>query len=235
MIRQWKDEVSEMHWDAFSWDEVVPEQEPTSMKRLKVGLNKKNDAGIVQLVDTIVTGATGKPELATPPVTLVALTAHGEDLTDAMSEEAQAKAAWIEKRSARRDKSKAARLDIRLFAQYAHTQFKGDKTKLNALGLDVVEFPGPLGVLPAPTNLRSPPGKMNDCIDLLWNAVRGRESHELQKAESANGPWTEVYRGKKTGACCQDLEPGKQYFFRVRAYGMSGPGAWSDITSARAS
>jgi hypothetical protein len=54
-------------------------------------------------------------------------------------------------------------------------------------------------------------------------------------AESADGPWTEVYRGKKSRACSSNLVAGKLYFFRVRAYGAFGAGTWSDITSARAS
>jgi hypothetical protein len=235
MIRQWKDQVTEMHWDAFSWDEVVPEQNHTLMKRLKLGLNKKNDAGIVQLTGTMVTGATGKPELTNPPVTLVELTGHGTTLGTAMDEEAAAKAAWLAKRSARETASQDARHAIRLYAQFAHTQFEGDKTKLNELGLGVIEIAGPLGTLPAPTNLRSRPGKLNECIDLVWKAVRGRESHQLERAEAADGPWTEVYRGKKSRACAADLIAGKEYFFRVRAHGAAGPGAWSDITKARAS
>lgn len=204
------------------------------MKPLKSGITKKNDPDVVLLISSMAAGAPAHPELDNPPVTLVDLGTSGTDLSTAMTEEQQAKEAWLAKRSARRTASKDARQAARLYAAHAHTRFAGDKAKLQTLGLDVVEITGLLGTLAAPVNLRSRPGKLNQTIKLIWKAVRGRESHELQCAESAAGPWNEVYRGRKSRAICLNLVSGKEYFFRVRAHGAAGPGAWSDITSTRA-
>jgi hypothetical protein len=54
-------------------------------------------------------------------------------------------------------------------------------------------------------------------------------------AESAVGPWTEVYKGKAGRTSCTGLTSGAEYFFRVRAWNAAGPGMWSDITKKRAS
>ena len=205
------------------------------MKPLKLGISQKKDTDVVLIAGSISAGAAGKPELANPPVTVLALSTLGTELGTGITEETQAKEAWIMKRSARRAKSAETRMAVRRYAAFAHAQFGGDPTKLNELGLGVVDIGGPLGTLPAPTNLRSRPGKLNQSVDLMWNASRGRESHELQCAESPTGAWKEVYRGKRTRSACGDLVAGQMYYFRVRAWGASGPGAWSDITSTRAS
>jgi hypothetical protein len=89
--------------------------------------------------------------------------------------------------------------------------------------------------LPAPTNLRSKPGLLDGSIDLNWPFVPGRDFYTAECGQSAAGPWTEVYKGKAGKTSCTDLTSGAEYFFRVRAWNASGPGAWSDITKRRAS
>lgn len=235
MIKQWKDEVTEMRWDAFNWDQIVPEPKAIIMRPLKLRIYRKNDNTVALLANSMSVGAAGKPELANPPVPAVDLGTMGTELTTRITDETLAKEAWIMKRSLRRAKSAETRMAVRRYAGFAHVQFAGDPVKLGELGLGVMDSPALLGTLPAPANLRSRPGQLDQSVDLLWNAVRGREGHELECAESANGPWQQVYRGRKTRATCGNLVSGKEYFFRVRAWGASGPGTWSDITHTRAS
>ena len=52
MYRLWKDEVTDMTWDHFSWDEVV-QKTVNTMKPLKIGLHSKNDPKVVLLVNSI--------------------------------------------------------------------------------------------------------------------------------------------------------------------------------------
>lgn len=205
------------------------------MKNVKNPTTGKTDPQVLQVTDNLITGATGKPELANAPVSLGDITTQREEAATATTEEAQARDAWLTKRATREATYRTLRTSVKRFALHANSVYAGEKVALQALGLTVIENAGVVGVLPAPTNLRSRPGKLNQSIDLLWNSVRGRQSHELQCAESAAGPWNEVYRGKKTRASCTALVSGKEYFFRLRAWGTAGPGTWSDITSTRAS
>jgi hypothetical protein len=206
------------------------------MKNVKIPVTGKPDNAVAEIADNIITGATGKTELANSPVTLVELGDQRDDVNTAFAEELAARSALFTKRANRRNKAKLLRTSVKRYALYANTVYMGDAMSLAALGLSVVEPAGPVGVLPAPQNLRSFPGQLNQTIDLDWESVRGRESHELQCAESASGPWNEIYRGRKASATCPGLVAGREYFFRVRAYGAGGKaGAWSDITSARAS
>ncbi len=229
----WTNDGSTMTWDHFHWDGVVVHH--TTMKRVKDPTKGKKNPDVLPLTDSLITGATGKAELASSPVTLVLLGDHREAASDALTAESEAKDAWLTARGATRNAFKTLRTSVNRFAMHANIVYMSDDVKLQALGLALVDSPTPAGILPAPTNLRSRPGKLNNCIDLLWKPVRGRESHELQRAESPDGPWTEIYRGKKTRACCPDLVAGKLYYFRLRAHGAAGAGVWSDITSARAS
>ena len=65
--------------------------------------------------------------------------------------------------------------------------------------------------------------------------MKGRDFYTSEVAEHSEGPWTEFYKGKAGNTTCEDLVSGKEYYFRVRAWGAAGPGTWSDITKTRAS
>ena len=233
MYLVWKDDGSTMTWDHFQWDQaVVPNH---TMKNIKIPGNGKTDPEVVQIAESIVAGATGKTELANSPVTLVELGDQRDELNDAITAETLAREAYYTAREERFAASRTLRVSVKRYALFANIVYVGEPMSLQTLGLSVIEGAPFVGVLPAPANLRSRPGKLNQSIDLFWGSVRGRESHQLECAENVDGPWTEVYRGRKSRASCNNLVAGKQYFFRVRAHGVAGPGTWSDITSARAS
>jgi hypothetical protein len=103
------------------------------------------------------------------------------------------------------------------------------------VGLDVTNPPAPRGPLAAPINLQSFIGDLEGTIHLQWERVIRRDYYVLECAQSASGPWTQVYGGKKTRTTCGGLTPGAEYFFRVRAAGgTTGTSPWSDITRKRA-
>jgi len=229
----WKDDGSTLTWDHFHWDALaVP---LTTMKKLKLPINNLSDALILPIADSMVTGAAGKTELEDGPVELTELTTLRNEARTALTTEIQAKEAWQTKRTDRRDKFKALRIGMRRYGNHAHNVYMGDKMQLQALGLDVVESTGAVGVVGAPQYLRSRPGQLAGSVELRWRTVRGRDFYVLECAENAAGPWEEVYTGNDAFALCEDLEGGKEYFFRVLAEGAVGPGPWSDITKSRAS
>jgi hypothetical protein len=205
------------------------------MKAVRIGLKGKRDPDLPPLVNGIVAGATGKVELEESPVTLASLTTLVTEGTTLLDEETQARDTWLAKRTARKQKFKKLRNETRRFAVHANSVYDGDKLKLQAIGLDVVELGPVLGVLPAPLHLRSRSGKLDGSIELKWNFTIGRDFYEVECAESSDGPWKQIYQGKFGRTTCGGLISGKEYFFRVRAHNGSGPGAWSDITKKRAS
>jgi hypothetical protein len=235
MYRLWQDIVSDMHWDQFSWDEVVPVQiHHHKMKKVKTGITGKSDPAIVPLVNNMVTGATGKTEFDDCPITPAALGALVTAGTAALQAEVTARETLALKVTQRRNKFAEIREGVAQFADFARSYYKGDKASLQAVGLDVVEPLGLAGVLPAPASIRSRQGMLEGTIDVSWPFVVGRDFYTVECAPSASGPWTETYRGKAGRTTCTGLTSGAEYFFRVRAWNANGPGAWSDITKKRA-
>jgi len=234
MYRLWQDNVSDMIWDHFSWDEVAPDNTEVRMKRVKTGISGKSDPAIIPLVTNMVTGATGKAEFDDCPITIAALGTLVTAGTAALQAEVTARETLALKVTQRRNKFDEIREGVSQFADFARSFYKGDKAQLQAVGLDVVEPLGLLGILPAPANLRSKQGMLDGTIDLSWPLVVGRDFYTVECAQSAAGPWSEAYRGKTGKTTCTGLTSGAEYFFRARAWNSSGPGTWSDITKKRA-
>jgi hypothetical protein len=195
----------------------------------------KRDPEIAPIVNGIVAGAATKVELAGSPVPIGSLATMVLEGTTLLDEEAQARDTWLTKRTARILKFKQLRGETKRFAIFANAVYAGDKMKLQAIGLDIVEAGPDVGVLVAPAHLRSRGGKLDGSIDLKWNFTLGRDFYEVECAESSDGPWKQIYQGKMGRTTCGGLVSGKEYFFRVRAHNGAGPGAWSDITKKRAS
>jgi hypothetical protein len=189
-----------------------------------------------QLGNNIIAGATGKTELANCPVTLVQLQTLVDNSAATMNAEELAANALLLARIAREEQLDALRLGINHFAQHADSVYAGDEMKLQAIGLAVRSPAVALGLPPQPLNLRSKGGLLEGTIDLEWEPVlRGRPQYFAECAESANGPWTQIYTGRAAKTTCTGLTPGAEYFFRVRAQRRAGLGPWSDITKKRAS
>lgn len=205
-------------------------------RRVKSGVRKKNNDQVVQLAEDIIASAAGKTELDDSPVSLVQLGTLKTTAVAAKDAESMARGTAVLRRTERVGAFEALRLGIDAFARYAGVVYKDDPAKLQAINLDVSSDPLPTGPLLAPGNLRSSLGDMEQSIRLDWNKVNGRDVYIVECAEGPNGPWKQVYIGKRAFAVCGDLTSGAEYYFRVRAVGGStGMSPWSDITRCRAS
>ena len=82
----------------------------------------------------------------------------------------------------------------------------------------------------APDNVRlKGTGKMGS-VQLLCDAVKRAKTYQVQYALDPNsGPWIDAgIFGSTRRIILSGLTRGKDYWFRVRAIGPRGPGAWSD-------
>ena len=193
------------------------------------------DAEVVQLTNNIVAGATGKAELAASPVTAAQLNTLAGNSTTAINAEGAANDVATMKRTARIEAMVALREGVNKFAQFADAVYGGNAMDLQAVGLGV-RTSSPVGLLPAPANLRSKPGEMDGSVELVWKPLkRGKPQYIAECASLPNGPWTSVYTGPRASTTCTGLTSGAEYYFRVRSSGSAGLGPWSDITRRRAS
>jgi hypothetical protein len=205
------------------------------MPKVKTGVRRMSKEDVLQLVDNIIANATGKAELATSLVTLAQLGTLRIQGEDAMDAESLADDALDTRRTELEEKFVEIRNAVDGFAQHAGTVYKHDKAKLQAISLDVANPPTPVGPLPAPVNLRSFTGAMEETVELQWDPVHRREIYWLECAQSINGPWTLAYTGKRARTTCGNLISGTEYFFRVKAQGGTTKfSPWSGFTKKRA-
>jgi hypothetical protein len=231
MIRRW----NTGSWSSGSWNEVLPDNTVKHMKTVKTGVGRMTNAEVLELVNSIITGATGNADFATPNPTLVVMQALFDTGTQCLAAVALAETTLAVKLTERDNKFAEIRDKIAVFASWAVQHCAGDRVKLQSVGLDVRANATPVGPMPAPLNLRSFGGALEGGVDLFWDPVRGRYNYFLECGQSSNGPWTTAYTGRASQASCGGLTPGAEYFFRVRAQGFAGLGPWSDITKKRAS
>jgi len=225
-------------WNSGTWNEVLPDniKRNNRMAKVKTGVRRMSDTEVLQLVQNIVAGATGKTELANSPVTLAQLGTLSTAGSAALAAESLAVDDLAMQRTERADKFVEIRAAVDGFAQYAGVVYNHDKASLQAISLDVANPPTPPGPLPAPGNLQSFTGDLEGTIHLQWEPVPRRDVYVAECASAATGPWTQVYSGKRARTTCDNLTPGAEYFFRVRAQGgTTGTSPWSDITRKRAS
>lgn len=205
------------------------------MPKVKTGLSKLKELEALQLTENIIASATGKVELATSPVSLATLAGLVTGCNTALDAESMAIDELDAKRTARANIFAELRAGVDGFAQHAGTVYKHDKAKLQAISLDVVNPPTPVGPLPAPANLQSFTGDIEGTIFLQWERVPRRDYYKVECGPGANGPWSQIYGGKKSRTTCENLTPGVEYYFRVQAAGGTTEyGPWSDITRKRA-
>ncbi len=181
----------------------------------------------------VVTSMTGNPAFTNPTVELAAFTAQ-IDLVEtkannvAAAETALALTQW-------EFKQETDKLDTmgRSLADYVEGASMGNPATLESSGFKLAPPRQPVGVIPAPSNLRAAPGQEKTC-ELRWDRDRGAQSWVAECALSPDGPWTEIYKGTRARCIATNLTSGTQYWFRVQAIGSSGPSDWSAPATKRA-
>lgn len=93
----------------------------------------------------------------------------------------------------------------------------------------------PVGMPPAPGDLRARPGNFEGTCLLDWDSVKGAGAYEIEYALRADTQhWTRHGASLASKATVDGLTPGTAYAFRVRALGAAGPSPWSDPAFCRA-
>jgi hypothetical protein len=121
----------------------------------------------------------------------------------------------------------------RALASYVEAASMGNPATLESSGFTLTAPRVPVGLLPAPSNLRAEPGQTGTCL-LKWNRDRGVRVWKAECAQDPNGPWTQIYEGTRGTCVATGLISGTQYWFRVQAVGAAGPSDWSVPTTKRA-
>lgn len=90
------------------------------------------------------------------------------------------------------------------------------------------------GPVAAPTNVRGKPTGTSGEVQVLCRSVgRAAKVYQVQFTQDPNGTqWIDAGTfGSTRGMIIRNLTRAKDYWFRVRAIGPGGPGAWSDAAT----
>ena len=91
----------------------------------------------------------------------------------------------------------------------------------------------PVGPMHAPANFHATTGDNPGEVDLMCDTQKGVQTHIAEWATAPDGPWTQVYVGRKSSCAATGLTSGALGWFRMRAVGAAGPGPWAGPISKR--
>jgi hypothetical protein len=178
---------------------------------------------------------TGNLTYPTPTPTLAALTA-GCDAADLANQAYEFNRGKVEKQT--RDTAFQALKDlIRELGGYVQAHCNGDRDLILSAGFDPRRANDPLGLLPAPQNMRALVTLYPGRLDVSWKGVRGRYMYQLYMTtgdpQDAAG-WNLLLQSTRNRHAITGLTSDKIYTFRAVALGTAGASPVSDIASAKA-
>lgn len=179
----------------------------------------------------VVVKMTGNPAFPTPNPPLTAITSATDEAETAMQEASSGDRVKI----AVRNEKKAALMDVlRNAAAYVQGNCDNDEANVLSAGFRVRKSRTPVGMLPAPANVRLGYTGMSGEFLLRLAAVRNKLNYTIQKAEAPAGPYETVATSSSSRKVLSGFTPGKTYWVRVCANGTAGAGPYSVPVSAMA-
>lgn len=202
------------------------------MDELKVGFSQDNPAKVLTRASLIHTALTTEPGSLYFPVTdptMADFLIVKNNLAASLSKETSSSTAAL-----RHSCSDKVVEMMRLLAADLELTARGDLTKLAATGYELrAKASRSTGPLPAPLNLRVKSTGISGEALCKVGAVPYADSYEGQSTlNPTSGPWTSITATTNSqNILFTGLDRGKDYFFRIRAIGASGPSGWSDVTT----
>lgn len=206
----------------------------TTQFTVKLGLEGLPPMEVVERGRAHVAALTGNLTYPTPVPTLAAITAASDALETA--EIAVTNNGGRQDTLIRNERLRELKELIKQLAGYVQAVSGGDPVLIASAAFTTRKLPEPVGVLPAPGNLRvritSLPGELN----VRWDGVKDRRIYQLQINSTdplVEADWSPLVMTGKNFFTATGLTSHKVYSFRVNAVGADGVGPWSDIAASK--
>ena len=199
------------------------------------GLSRITPTALVAKGRNHVTMLTGNAAFPSPDPTLVVLAA-GCDTLDAASQAYDFNRGKADKEA--RDLAFTALKEmVRDLAAYVQTKCNNERDLIVSAGFDVRRAPDPLGIRPAPSNVRALVTPYAGKLELRWAGVRGRKFYAIEMTDIdpllPNG-WQPLFNTTKNRYLVEGLTSNTVYSFRITTYSAAGKSPLSDTSSAKA-
>jgi hypothetical protein len=118
---------------------------------------------------------------------------------------------------------------------YVNLKSGGDPVKASSSGFGLRNTPAPVGPLPAPQGVVAIAGDNEGTVKVVWEPVHGAASYQIEHTTDPNNPdsWVNHTSSTRSDTVYTGLTSGVKMWFRARALGAAGSGAWSDPTTKR--
>ena len=204
------------------------------MAQIKMNFRGLSDLGIIQQCLNIKSALTGNADFTTPTPTLTAfgtlITTAQTKLTAADAAQQAAKLATAEK-----DEAIAALLAaVKQLADYVSMTAAGNGVKIQSAGFSIKATSAPSGVPDPVQNLSLTHGDNAGEIDAQWDPVAGvKINYDIHWSPNpaTDASWKDCPGTTKSKAALTGFTSGQQILVRVRAKGVGGTGAWSQVAS----
>ncbi|HEV2608199.1 MAG TPA: fibronectin type III domain-containing protein [Xanthomonadaceae bacterium] len=187
-------------------------------------LTRSNDAALIVDSGRILTGMTGNPHYPAPVPALADIAAARNALIVAVN---QVKAGTLAVVARRQLRAQLVPL-LRSLGLYVQQTCNGDPAILLSSGYPMRKTRQPVGLLPAPANLRLARGTISGQLKARCKPVPQAGSYQWRYATAAAPTaWTQVETTLSASITLSGLVPGTQYVVQARAVGTQGPSDWS--------
>lgn len=202
-----------------------------SYPRVSLSFARKIDTDLIAFTRNVITLMTGNAQYPTPSPALTVVTTAVNALETAVHDALDGGKIAIATRNAARAEMLSL---LRQLASYVTGNCNADLVLLLSSGFEPVKAPSPVGVLPAPENLRLSLTGISGELALRFDRVSNAANYTVQSAENPEGPWTDQGLSTSTRVTIKDLTPGKVYWVRSCANGSAGPSGWGGPANAMA-
>ncbi len=199
--------------------------------RVSLSFARKIDTDLIAFTRNVITLMTGNTDYPTPSPALALITTAVDDFETAVHDALDGGKIVIATRNAKRNQLLSL---LRQEAAYVTGNCKADIVVLMGSGFNAVRTPSPVGVLPAPQNLRLEYTGMSGELLLRFDRVTNAANYSVQTAESPNGPWEDQDLSTSARVTIGGLTPGKVYWARACANGSQGSSEYGGPATAMA-
>lgn len=199
--------------------------------RVSLGFARKTDTDLIAFTRNVITLMTGNTDYPTPSPTLTVVTTSVNSFETAVHDALDGGKIAIATRNAARNELLSL---LRQLAAYVTGNCKADIVVLLGSGFNAVKTPSPVGVLPAPQNLRLEYTGMSGELRLKFDRVTNAANYSIQTATSPDGPWDDQDLSTASRVTIGGLTPGKVYWARACANGSQGSSEYGGPATAMA-
>lgn len=200
------------------------------MAEAELNVEELSTSELIAVAAGIAAALKGNANFSNPRPTPMEIDSLTEELVNADTVYDEHLRRVADARVVRNEVARRLRDAVSRVVQYVQEASEGDAAKILSANLHVQETKHlwPFSGAGQVDEVLASQGDLPGEIDLAWDAVPGAIGYEVETAMDFEGQnWEQAGATANSRITMEELEMGMRYWFRVRAVGKRGAGAWS--------